>query len=154
MIAISARVDIRGSLGMLKRIAALDIRQTFKRLVPSAQYDQERHDRALEGPDGKWPALAASTLERRSRPRGRDRKGKNRSWPTKLLGRMPKAIRSVPTNRSLTVLSRIARFSMVHQAGGRAGHGARIPRRQYLWISPWLLRRAAEEFQRALNRIP
>lgn len=154
MIAISARVDLRGSLAMLSRIAKVDIKQTFKRIEPSARADQQKHDRELEGPDGKWPPLAASTLERRTRPRGRDKKGKNRSWPTKLLGRMPKAIRSTPTNRSLTVRSRIARFGYIHQAGGRAGHGARIPRRQYLWISSWLLRQVEEQFRRALNRIP
>ena len=152
MIDIKATVNVRGVMAMLGRIEKIDVRKTFRRVEPSARYDQQHHDRATRAPDGPWPHLAASTLERRTRPRGRDKKGRQRSWPTKLLGRMPKSLQSIVKSRALTVLSRVKKFSMVHQAGATVGHGAWIPRRQFLWISPWLLERTRVEFQRALAR--
>lgn len=150
LIDVKVTVNLGGAFRMLSRMQRIDVRKTFKRVEPSARHDQQQHDRALEGPDGRWPQLAASTIERRTRPRGRDKKGRNRSWPTKLLGRMPKSIQSITSSKSLIIRSRVKKFSMVHQAGGIVGHGARIPRRQYLWISQWLKDRTRIEFMRAL----
>jgi len=115
-------------------------------------FDQRHHWRKDEAPWGHWPGLAASTLERRTRRRGRDKKGRNRSWPKKLLGRFPTAVKSIASAKSLIVESRVKRFSMIHQQGGRAGHGARIPSRQYMWISEWLLQQAQKAFTKALQK--
>lgn len=134
------------------RLSRVDIRRTFNDLKGPATFDQRHHWRKDEAPWGHWPALAPSTIARRMRPRGKDKKGRNRSWPKKLLGRFPTAIKKTASARSLVVESRVKRFSMIHQKGGIAGHGARIPSRQYLWISDWLLRQAEKAFVKALQK--
>lgn len=154
MIAVSAKIDLKTSLLMLRRIKQLDTRAVFKRIQPSAIHDQQNHDRALRGPDGPWPALAASTIARRMRPRGKSKTGKNRSWPTKLLGRLPKSLQAIPSKMKLLVRSRVKEFSLAHQGGAIVGNGARLPRRQFLWISDWLLERCRVEFVRAMARLP
>lgn len=147
---IKATVRYGNVLNMFDRLRKVDIKDAFLELRGPARFDQRHHWRKDEAPDGQWPGLAASTLERRTRPRGRGKDGRRRSWPKKLLGRFPTALQSIASARSLIVKSRVKRFSMIHQEGGRAGHGARIPRRQYLWISDWLRQQAVKALQRAL----
>jgi phage gpG-like protein len=141
-IELAATVNIRHVIGALDRIAHLDVKKVFEDCRGVGRFDQRHH----------WPGLAASTLERRSRPRGRDKNGRNRSWPTKLLGRFPTALASVASRNELVIKSRIARFSKIHQEGGTAGHGARIPRRQYLWWSPWVLGQVKKVFEKAMAK--
>lgn len=154
MIAIKATINLKPTFAMLRRLKQIDTRAVFKRIQPSAIHDQQQHDRATAGPDGGWPGLAASTLERRTRPRGKSKTGKNRSWPTKLLGRLPKSLQPITSRQHLVIRSRVKEFSLAHQGGARVGHGARLPRRQFLWISPWLLERARIEFVRAMSMVP
>lgn len=138
---------------MFARLSRFDVKKTFGDLKGPAVFDQRHHWNKIEAPWGKWPGLAASTLERRTRPRGINRKtGKRQSWPKRLLGRFPTAVKSIASGKSLVVESRVKRFSMIHQAGGVAGHGAHIPSRQYMWISEWLLRQAEKAFTKALQR--
>ena len=152
LIDVKATVNIGGVRAMLSRMARIDVKATFMKLRAPARLDQNKHWRADQAPDGKWPPLAASTRERRLRARGRDKKGRNRSWPKKLLGRFPTSMQTLASKKSLIVRSRVKRFSMVHQAGGRAGHGAYIPRRQYMWISAQLKAEAVKTFKAALAR--
>lgn len=149
---VNATVRIGGVRDLFTRLARIDVRRVFEDLRGPAVFDQRNHWRKDEAPFGRWPGLAASTLERRSRKRGRDKRGRNRSWPTKLLGRFPTAVQSIASARSLVVRSRVKRFSWIHQAGGRAGHGARIPSRQYMWISSYLKEDARRLFHRALQK--
>lgn len=149
---IRAEVSLSGVRDMLKRLSKLDIRRAFQDLRGPAVFDQRHHWRMDEAPFGRWPSLAPSTLERRTRPRGRDRRGRKQRWPTKLLGKFPTAMQSLASTRSLVVRSRVKRFSMIHQAGGRAGHGSLIPSRQYMWISNWLRADVKRIFLLALKR--
>lgn len=156
---IRGAVDVRavvylGSVRtMFAKLSRIDVKRTFNALKGPAVFDQRHHWRKDEAPWGGWPGLAPSTLERRTRPRGINRRtGKRMSWPTKLLGRFPTAMKSIASARSLVVESRVKRFSMIHQRGGIAGHGARIPSRQYMWISQWLLEQAEKAFVKALQR--
>jgi hypothetical protein len=149
---VHATVRIGSVRDLFTRLARIDVRRVFEDLRGPAVFDQRHHWRKDEAPFGRWPGLAASTLERRSRPRGRDKRGRNRSWPKKLLGRFPTAVQSIASARSLVVRSRVKRFSWIHQAGGRAGHGARIPSRQYMWISSFLREDARRLFQKALQK--
>lgn len=138
---------------MFARLSRIDVKKTFSDLKGPAVFDQRHHWNKIEAPWGKWPGLAASTLERRTRPRGIDRRrGKRQSWPKRLLGRFPTAVKSIASGKSLVVESRVKRFSMIHQVGGVAGHGAHIPSRQYMWISQWLLQQAEKAFIKALQR--
>lgn len=150
--AIHARVHIGSIQTMFNRVARIDTRKVFNDLKGPMRFDQRHHWRKDEAPDGHWPPLAASTQERRSRPRGRGKNGKNRSWPTKLLGRFPTSLQILASKKSLIARSRIKKFDYIHQAGGVAGHGARIPRRQYLWISEFLLKQTRDFFNKALAR--
>lgn len=149
---VHATVRIGGVRDLLSRLSRVDIRRVFEDLRGPAVFDQRHHWRKEESPVGRWPGLAASTLERRTRRRGRDKRGRNQSWPKKLLGRFPTAVQSIASARSLVVRSRVKKFSWIHQAGGRAGHGARIPGRQYMWISSHLREDARRLFQRALQK--
>ncbi len=142
-----------GSVKLLfTNLRNVDLRKTFLDLRGPARFDQRHHWRKEESPEGHWPGLAASTRERRTRRRGRDKSGRKRNWARKLMGRFPNALQSIASSRSLIIRSRVKRFSMVHQKGGRVGHGARLPARQYLWISDWLRNRAATLFAQALQR--
>lgn len=148
---INVEVDIRTILGAFDRIRRMDVRKVLSDLRGPTRFDQHHHYRKEEAPGGNWRPLAASTVERRRRKRGYNFKtGKNMSWPTKLLGRFPTALKSIVRTRELIVRSRVKRFSMIHQEGGIAGYGARIPSRQYLWISPWLIQQVRKYFEKQL----
>lgn len=149
---VRAVVYLGGVRKLFAQLSRIDIKKTFNNLKGPAVFDQRHHWNKIEAPWGKWPGLAASTRERRTRPRGINRKtGKRQSWPKRLLGRFPTAVKSIASGKSLIVESRVKRFSMIHQAGGVAGHGARIPSRQYMWISHWLLQQAEKAFRKALQ---
>jgi hypothetical protein len=152
--AVRMHVRYSGVLAALQRLRAPDMLRAYRELRGPARYDQRHHDRRSEGPDGRWPSLAPATIARRRRKRGKDKNGRRRGWPKKLLGRLPVSLRSIATSRSLVVQSAIRRpgLGFVHQKGGRIGRGARVPRRQYLWISDWLERQAIRAFRLALVR--
>lgn len=149
---VTATVRIGNVRNMLIRLSRVDIRKAFRNLRGPATHDQRDHWKRDEAPFGRWPGLAASTLERRTRTRGRDKRGRKQRWPKKLLGRFPTATQSIASSHSLIVRSRVKRFSWIHQAGGRAGHGARIPSRQYMWISKQLKEETRRMFMRALQQ--
>jgi phage gpG-like protein len=153
LLDVKATVRLSGVYDLLGRLARIDTRKVFTELKGPATFDLRHHWRKDEAPQGHWPGLAASTLARRTRRRGRDKNGKNRNWPKKLLGRFPTAIQHIVSKHSLVVRSRVKRFSMIHQAGGVAGHGARIPSRQYMWISKFLGEQARKAFVRALQAV-
>lgn len=116
------------------------------------------HFQEQEGPEGTWPAWAASTVERRSfargsgyvRKRGKKREGRAGSrfkrrqlkWNRTPLGRFGQ-VRSYVfrmTSQSITMQARGA-WAGIHQFGGIAGHGARIPARPFLWVGDELVER-------------
>lgn len=153
LVDVHATVNIKQVVKAFERIEHFSTRKVFSDLRGPARFDQRHHWRKEEAPNKHWPGLAPSTLERRTRPRGIDRKsGKRRSWPTKLLGRFPTALQMIASAESLIVRSRVKRFDMIHQAGGRAGHGARIPQRQYLWISKFLMGQVVKYFEVAMAK--
>lgn len=142
-----------GSVKLLfTNLRNIDMKKTFSDMRGPARFDQRHHWRKEEGPDSHWPGLASSTRARRRFKRGRSRNGKNLKWARKLMGRFPNALQSIVSAQSLIIRSRVKKFSVVHQKGGRVGHGGRLPARQYLWISDWLLHRSAQLFNQALQR--
>lgn len=150
---LNVEVNIKTIYGAFDQIKRLDIRKVFRDLRGPVRFDQRHHWRKQEAPNRHWPGLATSTLERRKRPRGIDRKrGRRQSWPKELLGRFPTALLMIANARELIARSRVKRFSMIHQEGGIAGHGANIPSRQYLWISPFLISQIRTYFEKALQR--
>lgn len=100
--------------------------------------DQKEHAKAKTGPEGSWAPRAASTMAARAKARKSGRK-----FPSRLLGRLPTAVSYRVTANAVIAESRIG-FSEIHQDGGTAGKGARIPARPFLWISDQLMHTAED----------
>lgn len=113
-----------------------DVRPALAGLRKPARRDQVEHGRAQSGPDGRWVRRDRSKKSRRRR---------------RLLGRLPSATFTRVTRASLVVQSR-AKWSQIHQQGGRAGNGARIPARRFLWWSDAILEEAQKQIVAALER--
>lgn len=145
-IKISATVKLHGIEAAARRLTRLEKTKVFREARGPARFDQNHHDRKEEGPDGHWPALHPSTIARYAKLA---RSKRRRSKPRKLLGRLPKALISIVTSQSLIVRSRVP-WASAHQNGAIVGRGARLPRRQFLWISDWLVTRTAQLFREAL----
>lgn len=149
MIGVKVNVRLGGVKEMFDRLSRIDTKRVLSDARGPARFDLNHHDRYEEGPDGKWPALAPSTVAAYARrAKGKRRRGK----PHKLLGRLPRALVSRVTANKLTVLSRVTKWSMAHQAGGIVGRGSRLPRRQFMWISDWLKGRVKTLFEIALRK--
>lgn len=102
-----------------------DLRKAFNEARNTLRLDIRDHKKQRRGPDGTWAARASSTKERARSGRGR---------PRVVLGKLPLANTSKATRRSAIVTSRVA-WSKVQSAGGRVGRGARVPARDWAWIS-------------------
>jgi len=102
----------------------------FHALKKPMALDQRDHAKKRMGPQGPWRPQAASTRARRlSSPKHR---------PARLLGRLPLAIKYASTATSVSGTSRVA-WSGAHADGTRVGHGARLPAREFHWISNAML---------------
>jgi len=121
---LTVELDLRDVLeGMdAMRRRALELREFWEAVKPIAKADLEQHFEDAEGPDGPWEGRAATTKERRPRLR------------RKLLGRLKTAWRSVIGEHALVLYPAIF-WAGVHDQGGEAGHGARLPARPFAWIS-------------------
>lgn len=95
--------------------------------------DQATHAAQHTGPESPWAAKAPATLARHSKPR-------------ELMGRLPKQVSYVATAESLTGTSRAAWSGGAITTGGRVGHGAILPPREFLWMSDEFLSIAEDIF--------
>ena len=97
--------------------------------------DQRDHAKKQEGPGGAWqkrkPLVIVAKSDRRRRLGKKSRRPSNRR---KLLGRLPAAVTVRSDRLSVSITSKVG-WSLVHQEGGRAGKGAKIPARPFLWVS-------------------
>lgn len=102
----------------------------FRSLKQPLKLDQRDHAKQHMGPHGPWVAQAASTRARRlSSPKHR---------PRRLLGRLPTAMDYRATATSVSGTSRVP-WAAAHIDGARVGHGAKLPAREFLWISNAML---------------
>jgi hypothetical protein len=138
---VTATVDLSDVIEGLKKLGEADAMAVLRSLRPAMRKDQQDHRRAQEGPDGKWPGRAQSTLDdlaRRRRAVSRTTGRKRRSLRNYLLGRLPSAMDVKVEGKDLVARSRV-RWSLAQYDGGRVGHGSVLPSRQWLWISNGLL---------------
>lgn len=139
-------IDAKVNLGLLdKALNSLrkpDLRPAWKEARQPLRRDIADHRKQQAGPDGTWPARAASTKER-ARYGGR---------PRKILGRMPTALQTLSDRRRVAMKSRVA-WSAVHQEGGTAGRGSKIPARPFLWASELVLDAVAQIVVRHLKKL-
>jgi len=147
VIDVKLTIRIGGATDMLARIAKVDMKRVLTGLRKPATVDLRQHDHAARAPDGAWPGLALSTIARRTKMI-RTKGGRLRKQ-NKLLGRLPRALQSIVSSRSLIMRSRV-KWSMAHQKGAIVGRGSRLPRRQFMWISTWLRGQARDAFIKAL----
>lgn len=126
---VSATVDFadafRGINAMGQRAVLLP---AMKALKAPMRLDQREHAKAKIGPEGGWAPRTQATLAQH----------RKKKLPSRILGRLPTAVSYLATGLSVVGESRVA-WSSVHQDGGTAGHGAKIPARPFLWISEKLL---------------
>lgn len=144
MIDVDSFVNLRDVENGLRRLqlAGMDLRPVFKASRKAMRADVRDHAKKKQSSAGTWPALARSTLEHRKQRKGKQ--GRPRKRPVRgnprPLGRLPNANKLEYTARSIKMISRVP-WSGVHNDpnGGRAGHGSRIPGREYMWASSGFL---------------
>lgn len=140
-----AEVDLREVSSAFRNQlrAAKDLRPVWREIRTPFRKAQARHIQEQRGPDGPWPKLARSTVAKRLKAVQSERKnftkrGKlrkpvqrrlNRVLSRRLLNRLK--FRARPHQAELE--GRYGEVGGIHQLGGRAGRGARIPARTYLY---------------------
>lgn len=126
--------------------AGRDLRRAWRELKPVLKVDIREHFRAREGPDGKWPPLAASTKEKRKAARGgRRRRGG-------LLGKLRTAFTIEFDEKELRAESRVPEWASAHQDGATVGRGAKLPKRTHIWMSNEFIDRAVERLIEHITR--
>lgn len=125
--SITFKVDVGGVQQLLNEIKARGVRpgavlSTFR---GPARADQMDHGREARGPSGPWQPRATAPASKKKRAKMRRRR---------LLGRLSSAVNTSVRGGKLVVESQI-KWAGVHQRGGTAGRGARIPAREFLWWS-------------------
>lgn len=140
MIGIKGSADVSGVLRDIERVRQLarSPRVVLRSMRTPVRRDQMAHGRAAAASDGAWPKRAAATVEGRGKKRAKIRR-------RRLLGKLSSAIKIFIDRSTLTVQSMV-KWSAIHQHGGIAGRGARIPRREFLWFSPDFLSEVRKKF--------
>lgn len=153
------QVDLTGVDAELRDIdrRANDLRPVFRVIRRDVNEELKEHFERGEGPAGDWPAWSQATTEKflgRLDSRGRrenvynrgaragqlNRRGMRRAL--NMLGRLKSAWDFQMDRTTLMATSRVP-WSGVHQDGGKAGRGARVPARPFMWITQGLQARAA-----------
>jgi phage gpG-like protein len=117
-------------------------RAGLQALKAPIKQDQKEHAQAQEGPEGKWKPRSPASVARAKLGRGAGSKRRMRGPNRKLLASLPRRTIQVKVQaRRIIVLSKVP-WAGVHQHGGTAGRGAKIPARPFLWFSQQFLEQA------------
>lgn len=123
--------DVRQGMRAMTRQAESRAAIFFGELRRPAREEVREHRDAKRGPAATWPPRATSTRARAQRGgRPRRRKGASRG----LLGRLPAMYQAKAQRDGLLMTHRVP-WSSIHDEGGVAGHGARIPRRRFAFLT-------------------
>ncbi len=128
----AARVELGWLERALSSLRNPDLRKGWAEARKPLRADQRDHAKRQEGPSGAWTGRSPLTTRRAGTVV--DDGKRNYRRPRKLMGKLPSALTSKVTRSGVTLISR-AKWSGVHQDGGTAGQGARIPARPFLWAS-------------------
>jgi hypothetical protein len=143
VIDVDVKVDMRElEHGLAAMCSTRTLTEVARRLRKPMRADQRDHARKMEGPDGSWPP------RKKRLGRGKAAKKRNRR---KLLGRLPGAIKVYARGEVVTAES-LAKWAEAHRTGARVGRGAKLPIRDFLWISDGLMTTAAAELQEVALR--
>lgn len=133
--------ELEEAFRRLKR-KARNFRDAFRAFRPELNQDIRAHFENRTGPSATWAPRAPSSIERMLAGGGRVRRGKRKGQVKKRaqrrldnqLGRLKYALQFTVTGSYIEVRSRVP-WGTIHQTGGTAGKGARIPARPFLWAS-------------------
>lgn len=123
-------------------------RPAFRELRKPLRVDQRQHAREESGPNGKWEQRATGTInrmkaharnKRANRKRLHPKTFKRQSMSSRILGRLPNALIVTAGDLFVRVTSRVD-WGGIHQAGGRVGKHATVPKRVFLWLSDEIVR--------------
>lgn len=141
-----AGVITRVNLGFLDRARAawrsLDLRPAWKLARRPLRADIRDHAQKTSGSAGTWAPRASST---------RVRSG-NRRRARKPLGRLPGSV-SMKGDRNRLVIRSPVRWSGAQQEGDVVGHGARLPAREFVWVSGKALETVAGYVVRVVAKV-
>lgn len=139
---IDVKVDIEPITRAFDRLRRTDGRKVFREARKPMRIDIREHAKAKAGPDGAWQPLAASTKDRRKRA------GRKRG---KLLAALPAAFK-IASGPDFVRAEWLVKWSRVHWRGGRAGHGSRIVKRDFAYLSKSAIRAIRDLYVDALDR--
>jgi len=123
-----------------------DLKPVFLKARKYLRRDTSDHQKKLEGPTGRWKGLAPSTIAQRMQRAGKQGRARraHRVGPIRrprgaILGRkLTNAYQVFIWDEKMIAKSRVA-WSGVQAYGGRAGKGAVIPGRDWLWVDDTFL---------------
>lgn len=141
---ISTKVKIGALDRLLNTMRRPDLRPAWKEARQPLRADIASHRNQQRGPDGSWPARSSSTKVRAQ--------SKRVKRPRPLLGKLPTALQQISDRRRVVMRSRVP-WAEVQRSGGTAGHGAKIPARDWLWASKTALDVIASIVTKHLARI-
>lgn len=124
--------DVERGLVAMHQRGLRPIMQVLKAPLKVDQLDHAQHQR---GPEGAWPARAASTMREYAKP-------SNRRLLKKPLGKLSTQVSYKTTSHSAIAESRVA-WSLAQQDGAVVGRGSKLPPRPFLWISDQMLELAS-----------
>lgn len=141
---IDVRVNLKSVFDGFERLKKTDGRKVFRAARKPLRSDLRDHAAKQTDSGGKWAPRASSTLERRSR-------GRKRKFRGRLLGRLPGAFDVRVGANFIRARSRV-RWSQAQNRGGRVGHGSRLPKRRFAWLSRDLRAKVRDLYLAELKR--
>lgn len=138
---ISARLELGTFDRLRSKLVNTDLRPAWRESRKPLRADIRDHAKRQAEPGGTWAPRASSTRRRVGGAVYTSSRMTRRAKKT--LGRLPTAFSVLVERRRAILRSRVA-WSAIHQEGGRAGHGAQIPRREFLWTSGGALENVAK----------
>lgn len=124
--------------------AGIDTRKVWRKVKTPLRKDQAEHIKDQKDSDGAtWKPLAVGTRDKRLSKGGKagkfTKRGKLKKSAERKLGRvlsrrLVSGAKVRITRRSISIRSKV-RWAGIHQHGGRAGRGAMIPKREFMYVS-------------------
>ena len=156
------KADLRSIKKAMRKMerAGADPRKVWRVLRKPLRKDQKEHMRAGEDSKGsKWKPLAASTIQGRLSKGGRagkfTKRGKMKKKTSRGLSRVlsKKLVTGakVKITRGSIKITSIVPWAGVHQKGGRAGRGSRIPAREFFYVGDGLIRQTSRALAKHIS---
>ena len=136
---------------------AKNTRAALTKLRGPLQRDLKAHAKSQDSPDGSWPKRSKKAAKRAAGRKATVRRGRTRGASKtrgarssirfigggNLLGKLPDTVIVRSRNGELSARSPVP-WSGIHNEGGRAGRGSKIPARPFVFLSPKISKLAAE----------